>query len=148
MTVSETDVEERPCPLPLRLAAMLYDALIVTAIWMVGAALVVIPSGGAVGSGNLLFQAYLLVLAFAYFFASWRLHGQTLGMRAWRIRLEAGNAKPGIGHLAVRFATAIVSALPAGAGYLWALGREDRATWHDLASRTRLVCRRRRNASC
>ncbi|MDT8448622.1 MAG: RDD family protein [Wenzhouxiangellaceae bacterium] len=143
MTVSEANGDERPCPLPRRMVAMLYDALIVVAIWMVGAALVVIPSGGAVGSGNPLFQAYLLALAFAYFYASWNFRGQTLGMRAWRIRLDAGSARPGIGCLAVRFAIAIVSALLAGAGYLWALGREDRATWHDLASRTRLVCRRR-----
>jgi len=129
----------RPCPLARRLAAMLYDALVVAAIWMVGGAIVVIPAGGAIENGSLLFRLYLLALAFAYFWLSWSRAGQTLGMRAWRIRLDAGERPFGAGRALVRFASAVAAAAALGLGYAWALARDDRAAGPDLASGSRLV---------
>jgi len=129
----------RCCPLWRRLAAASYDTLIVFAIWMVGSAALVIPAGGAMESGNLLFQLYLTGLALAYLCPSWMIAGRTLGMRAWRLRVEsAGSAVSPLACL-VRFMVGLVSALTLGLGFAWALLRKDRATWHDLASGTRLV---------
>ncbi len=39
------------------------------------------------------YHALLAMLVFAYFGWSWTRSGQTLGMRAWRIRLESAGAR-------------------------------------------------------
>lgn len=139
MSVLDLNNGARACPLPRRLAAMVYDGLVLVAIWMLGGALVVLPSGGAVESGSLLFQLYLLSLAFAYFGLSWTRSGQTLGMRAWRIRLDPGGYPFGWRRAALRLAGATAGLVLLGGGYAWALGRRDRAAWPDLASDSRLV---------
>jgi uncharacterized RDD family membrane protein YckC len=139
MTVCRTKTEFRPCALPRRFAAMLYDAMALIAIWMAGGALAVAVTGGAVESGSAPFQIFLLLLGFLYFWLSWRRGGQTLGMRAWRIRLDARGEPFGIGRTLMRLLGAIAAILTLGLGYLWSLRREDRATWADLASRSALV---------
>lgn len=124
---------------------MLYDAMAVIAIWMAGGALAVALTGGAVESGSVGFQVFLLALTFLYFWMSWRRGGQTLGMRAWRIHLDARGEPFGIARTLARMLGAIAAVLTLGTGYLWALGRADRATWPDLASRSALVVARTGN---
>lgn len=119
--------------------AILYDGLILVGLWMIAAAIVVISAGGAVENGSLGFQLFLLLVAFAYFGGCWRFGRQTVGMRAWKIRLEAEQAPPDMASLAIRFLVAIGSLAAAGAGFWLALFRADAATWHDRASHTRLV---------
>lgn len=127
-----------PCGIFRRLAAMIYDGLLVTAILMLATVLVIIPVGQEIPSGNLAFQIYLLVVAWSYFAISWRA-GQTLGMKAWRISIDAGGQPPGWMVTAIRFSVAVVSIGCLGLGLLWSVFRTDRATWHDLASDTRLL---------
>lgn len=137
-----TPADHRPCSLPRRLAAIGYDGLILLGLWMIGAALVVIPSGGAIDSGRALFQLYLLALAFAYLAGSWHLAGRTVGMGAWKIHLvSTGGADapaPTFAQLTTRFLVALASLALLGAGFWTALFRSDGATWHDRASGTRL----------
>jgi uncharacterized RDD family membrane protein YckC len=75
-----------------------------------------------------------------YATTSWRRGGQTLGMRPWRLRLEAPDGTA-VGARAawVRYAVGTLSLLAAGAGFWWAWIDRDRLAWHDRASRTRLV---------
>lgn len=127
-----------PCPLPRRLAAIVYDGLLLVGLWMIAAAAVVIPLNDGVDPANGWFQLYLLVVSWLYFALSWR-GGHTLGMKAWRIRL-IGPEQP-VGWLAtlIRFSVAIASWLVFMLGFMWSLGHPRRATWHDLASGTALV---------
>jgi uncharacterized RDD family membrane protein YckC len=134
-----TDADARPCSLLRRLAAVVYDGLILVGLWMIATAIVVVPLGGAVGTGQPLFQLFLLLVAFAYLGGCWRYARQTVGMRAWKIRLVAANEPPRVSRLALRFLVGIGSLLAAGAGFWTALWRDDGATWHDRASGTRLV---------
>lgn len=131
--------DARPCSLPRRLAAILYDGLILIGLWMIATAAVVIPLGDAVETGNPVFRLFVLLVAFGYLGGCWRFGRQTVGMRAWKIRLEAPEAPPSIARLAVRFVVGIASIVTAGAGFWTALWRDDAATWHDRASETRLV---------
>ncbi len=130
----------RPCSLVRRVGAMIYDGLVLVGIWMVGTAVIVLVGNRGVESGNLAYQLYLLLLAFAYFHLSWQRLSQTLGMRAWRIRIDPGDRPLTLGRSLRRFFVGLASIATLGLGFAWALSRPDRRAWPDLASGSRLVC--------
>lgn len=141
MNVSDLNETARACSLARRIGAMVYDGLILVAIWMVATTIVVVASNKGVDSGNPLFQLYLLALALLYFHVSWSRIGQTLGMRTWRIWLDPGTKPFTLARSALRFSAGLVSLALFGLGFAWALVRSDRRGWPDLASRSRLVYR-------
>ena len=83
-----------PCPLWRRLVALVYDLLIVVAIVMVVGLLCQLATGGrliATGAHAVVpwwYQVLQGLVVAAYFIASWRRGGQTVGMRPWRIRVS------------------------------------------------------------
>ena len=100
------------------------------------------PALSAFRHGKLLEQLTSKVPAVTglYAVASWRRGGQTLGMRAWKIRVVDAHGRPASTKaLWRRFAWGGLSLLPAGAGFWWSLLDRQRLTWHDRASGTRLV---------
>ncbi len=128
----------RPVGLPRRLAAAAYDTLPLFALLFVATALLLPFTGGeAVAPGNPVHLLYLLVVAYLYFGWFWTHGGQTLGMRAWHIRVRAisGGAVTWKGA-ALRFLAALLSWAACGAGFLRAAFDAERRTWHDLLSRT------------
>lgn len=125
-----------------QLASMFYDALVVLALWFVCALPVVLILGGPPQSAPTrgLFQVWLLVVTFGFFGYFWVHGGQTVGMRAWRIRIvAAGGAAITWRHAAIRFAVAALSGGAVGLGYLWIYLDPQRRSWHDRASGTCLV---------
>jgi uncharacterized RDD family membrane protein YckC len=124
------------CGLLRRIAAMTYDGFILVALLFAATVPVVLIHGGAV-EGSLLFTLYLLGVAFAFFGGFWCHGGQTLGMKAWRIRVQRyDGAALTWREAALRFVAAIGSWLPLGAGYLWALFDRHAQCWHDRLSAT------------
>jgi uncharacterized RDD family membrane protein YckC len=97
-----------------RLAAALYDSLIVIAIWMLAYLPVVAMLGGHLqDSRDPRHLAFRALLAFAFFAWSWTRGGQTLGMQAWRLRLERmDGGTPDLGAAARRFGVALIYLLP------------------------------------
>jgi len=77
-----------------RLVALVYDLLIVVAIVMVVGLLCQLATGGrliATGAHAVVpwwYQVLQGLVVAAYFIASWRRGGQTVGMRPWRIRVS------------------------------------------------------------
>lgn len=138
--------ELTPAPPWLRLAAILYDLLIVLAMWMLIAALVLVAFQGEVDVArqppfyHFVLQIMMLSVTAGYFVVSWVRGGQTIGMRAWRVRL-IGERQPAISwsRAWLRFVVALVSLLVAGIGFFWCLFDAERRGWHDLAARTRMV---------
>ena len=133
-----------------RLLALVYDVFPVLALWMLAAAgftLVYTLSGHNVRDNIQpfsLFQWLLWVTCFAvtagYATFSWYVGGQTLGMRPWRLRvIGADGGRPTPHQVWVRFGVGLVSLLAVGLGFWWAWIDRDRLTWHDRASRTRMV---------
>lgn len=134
-----------PCGLPRRLLSMLYDGLIIVALLIFAAGAALPVTGGEVRAGiNIPYTAYLLLVWLAYLWWCWTRPGQTLGMRAWKVRIETvhGGA-PGTRESLLRFAVAWLSAACMGLGYFSSLWRQDKACWHDRASGTRLIRYRR-----
>jgi uncharacterized RDD family membrane protein YckC len=124
-----------------RLAAILYDGLLLVAIVMlVTAALLFFTGGHAISSGNPAYRCLLLVTGVLFFASFWTRDGQTLGMRAWRLRVERFDG----GRLRwrdalARAAAALLSWVACGLGFLWVLVDAQGLAWHDHLSRTRLV---------
>jgi uncharacterized RDD family membrane protein YckC len=86
------------------------------------------------------YQLFLLLVALAFFVGFWMHGGQTLGMRAWRLRLQNDDGgAPTLKQLLIRFCVAPLSWSAAGLGFLWSLADPQRRTWHDLASGTAIV---------
>jgi uncharacterized RDD family membrane protein YckC len=130
-----------PAALWRRFAAAIYDLFPVLAIWFaIGFVATGLRGFRAVPPQTWWFNALLLGSAFAYFAWSWRRGGQTLGMRAWRLRLisDDGNTLNWSAAL-LRCVVAVFSIGLAGIGVFWALADPQRRTWHDLAARTRVV---------
>lgn len=122
-----------------RLLAAAYDWLLVLAIMMVGSVPIVALRDDAVDPGNFFYQFALLGLATVFFAGFWSYNGQTLGMRAWRLRLvQTDGQPPRFGQSVFRFLCAFISLAAAGLGFWWMLFDADRMTWHDRWSGTRI----------
>ena len=129
-----------------RLAAMLYDGLLLVALWFVVTALLLGVSGGHLADPDrplwLLntLRACLLLVTFLFFAGFWTQGGQTLGMRAWRLQLTGASGGPVSWKQALwRFAAALPSVGALGLGLFWLLLDREHRALHDRLSGTRLV---------
>ena len=129
------------CPLPRRIASMLYDSLLLFSLLFVASFLVLPFTGGkAVSSDNLVYPVGLLLVTYLYFVWQWTHGGQTLGMRAWQCRLEQNDCiKVSWKCASIRFFLSIISLLPFGLGFIWALLQKENKTFHDQFSNTQLI---------
>jgi len=122
-----------------RLGAMIYDGLLILAILMLVTLVIVIVRGKESEAGDPLIQALTVVFSYVFLVGYWSRFGRTLGMQAWRLRIEdVDGRRPGIGPCTLRYFCAVLSWLPAGAGFLWQLVDRDCLSWHDRLSKTRL----------
>lgn len=133
-----------PPGLPRRLAAIAYDGLLLVGLWMVaGLPFVLLATRQdflAPATMRLLFQGYLLLIGFLFYGWFWTHGGQTLGMRAWRLRLVRADGGPITWRIAaLRFGSALLALAPLGLGLWWVLFDKDKRAWHDRLSGTRLM---------
>ena len=130
-----------------RFAAISYDAVAVAALLFFSTLpLVIALRGQAIAAENPFYFGYLMLCTFFYFGISWTRGGQTLGMRAWKIRVvkQAPEHPDGISKLDTydalkRFVFAFISWLCFGLGFLSALLNSRRQCWHDKWSDTYLI---------
>lgn len=126
-----------------RLAAIFYDSWLVAAFWLLGAMIDTFVRTGLELSStgyHLPLQLYLMLAPMAFFSWFWMHGGQTLGMRAWRLKLlSRDGGKASLQQALVRCTGALLSILVLGLGYLWVLIDRDGLSWHDRLSGTRLV---------
>ena len=135
-----------PAGLLRRLGAMLYDGLLLQALLMVATALLLPLTGGeAIAPGThpvlaFVYRGVLLLVVVGFFGLFWTQRGQTLGMAAWRLRVQRDDGRLLTwGDTVRRLAWSVVSLLPLGLGYLWILLDPARRAWHDRLSGTRVV---------
>lgn len=126
--------------MPRRVAALVYDLMLLGAVLFMFTLVVFLARGGrAVPPGTLWFQLCLAAIVVLFFTWFWVHGGQTLGMRAWRLRLVGPDGPVGWRAALVRFAAGVLAAAPAGLGLWWAALDRERRGWHDRLSGTRLV---------
>ena len=134
-----------------RLAALLYDSFLIFSIWMLLGfilQLIVGPDTNSLVEGqvvtdpvldNILFPAMVLSCS-GFYIWFWRRSGQTLGMIAWRIKLQ--NPKGELvsnGQAIARFLLAWPAFWCLGLGYFWLLIDKDKLAVHDKLTGTKVV---------
>ena len=144
MSTAPARLEVETATLWPRLFALIYDFFPVLGIWFAVAVLSYAANGGEpVTPGSL--GAWLEFIAlvgatFLYAGLSWRFGGQTLGMRAWRLRaVDVQGNPPGWSAIVLRFGVGALSLAAAGLGFVWVLVDRERRSWHELASGTLTV---------
>jgi uncharacterized RDD family membrane protein YckC len=114
---------------------MLYEALLLFAVAFFAAWLFYFASGGrdaTAGWARHVLQLLIVAVFATYFLWCWLRGGQTLAMKAWRIRLVGVTPA----KAAVRFALAL-ALLPVSIP--WALADRDGQFLHDRLAGTRLI---------
>lgn len=139
-------------PLWRRLAAMIYDSFLIFAIWIVVGFIVLYALGvnsAQNSSGELarltplqnnILLAAMLISAFLFFGFFWTHSGQTLGMQAWRIKVQNNDGSAISWRQALlRYCTAPFALLAFGLGYLCMLVDPQRRTVPDRVSGSQVI---------
>ena len=152
-----------------RLTAACYDTLLLCAVLFI-ASLVALPSigEGKLAPGNILLSLYYLFVIYLFFAWFWTHGGQTLGMRAWKMKLVSFDEQPiNWKQASVRFLTALpawailwlgvllqvlskrpqlpewMGAIPAWLiiliGLIWLVFDNRQHTWRDNLSKSKII---------
>jgi uncharacterized RDD family membrane protein YckC len=129
-----------------RFGAMFYDLLLLFALTFVCTALLLPLTGGEAvlreryGALEYAYQVFLVAIIVGFFGVFWTRQGQTLGMMAWRLRIQREDGSLLTwGDVIKRLAAATVSLCLVGLGYFWIWIDRDRLAWPDRWTRTRVV---------
>ncbi len=120
---------------------MVYDALVILALWITTIVILVTLRGDAVLGAwvrGLLFVELYGLLAWC-----WCRRGQTLGMLAWRLRLASDGGFTATQALR-RFIGGLLSFATLGLGFLWMWFDRDGMTWPDRLSNSTVIREPRR----
>jgi len=129
-----------PAGLFRRLMAMLYDLFLLLSVLLFASALALLVTRGTLDYHHPLFRSYLFIICFSFYAWFWIHGGQTLGMRAWRLRVQRLDGKPiTLWQALLRFLSAIPSLGVFGLGYLWILVDKKRMALHDRISESVIV---------
>lgn len=130
----------RPAGLFYRLVAMFYDSLLLLSVLLVATALALLLTKGTLHYHNPFFRTFLFLICFSFYAWFWLHGGQTLGMRAWRLRVQRPDGRPiTIWQALLRFLVAIPSLALGGIGFFWMLIDRDKMTWYDRFSESVMV---------
>lgn len=137
-----------------RLGVLLYDTLLGIALVMCltlfyqqgilrlvhgGEQLQALSESGALDRDPLLAVILLLGL-FGYLAWMWTLKGQTLGMQAWRVRVQQPDGRSITWQQAgIRFVVGFLGLACGGLGLWWVWFDRDARSWQDRVSGTQLV---------
>ena len=130
-----------PASLGLRLTALLYDIFPLLGLWFFAGAIGLSIAGDENRfARNIVIQALVLLFTASYFVISWTRGGQTIGMRAWRLRLANDDgSRLTAAHAVLRFVLASLSFALLGAGFWWQLFDREKRTAHDAIAHTRMI---------
>jgi uncharacterized RDD family membrane protein YckC len=117
-----THMPQSPKLLLRRLAALSYDSLICLALSIITTLpWVMLNQGSVSGIQKPYYQVSLLLVIAGYWLSAWYYRGQTIGMRAWRLRLIGTRGQCKMTQLLARLYLAPVSLLCGGLGWWWLL---------------------------
>lgn len=129
-----------------RFAALIYDALLLAAILLIfTTASVLLFARSAIvpesaGFWAYIYRATLLAIIIGYYVVNWTRSGQTLGMRAWRLRaVDVQGKRMSVRAALLRYVCGVLAWAPAALGVLWLYLDSEHLAIHDRLSGTRVV---------
>ena len=142
-----TNLEDSFCDAGLgrRFGALFYDLFVLLGIVFIAA--LPLPwfdqiTGGTV-LGLWIKRLYLLGVCFAYFGGFWVKGGQTLGMRAWQLRVIRNSGRAlGWGDALKRFTGLCLAVITLGLGFFWMLADTRHSNWDKLCGTRVIWCRK------
>lgn len=134
-----------------RMGAILYDLLAIAAVLMLAAGVVLALVVGLTSSGiitlaegadpaslldgNWLYRLYIFAVIFWFYAWFWVRGGQTIGMRAWRLKVQnVDGACISWRQASIRFVTAAL-----GLSNLGVFFNKNTLAWQDIAAKTEVV---------
>lgn len=142
-----------PVSLLKRLLAIIYDLLLLTAIFFVIGIIMstlttfIVNDGNAITEEHPFYIMNQIIILCTLFLSSlifygwfWTHGGQTLGMKTWRIKLVSNNSDNiSWKQASTRFFSALLSWSVLGIGFFWSLIDSRNRCWHDILSSTQLI---------
>lgn len=131
-----------PATLLRRLGAIIYDTVLAGFSIVIVAAIPAYAFTALTGAKvpDVIMILVYAAMTYGFFGWFWTHGGQTLGMRAWKVRVVTEAGQPiNWQQAGSRFAWAIASWGALGIGFLVSLIDPERRAWHDRFSKTRLV---------
>ncbi len=135
------DLHIDQCSMFKRLAAAFYDSLCLFSLFFLATLILMFfTNGESVPGNNIAYNIYLALITYLYFAWHWVNGGQTLGMRAWRIKLKTQDLNPVSWRSATqRLVLSLLSSIFLGLGFAWTFFDDEKFTFHDRFSNTVLV---------
>ncbi len=122
------------------IAAVFYDVLLVMAIFFIATALLLPFNQGEAIQAPILYPIYLFSVGFVFYGWFWTHGGQTLGLRAWKLRLINNDGTDISWQQALnRYLIASLSWMGMGLGIFWRLWNKEHKTWQDLSSQSYII---------
>lgn len=125
-------------PIWKHFAAFIYDVFPIAGIFLLTSLIVLLVRNGVeVERYSLWFTTVLLAEVALYYIYSWKLGGQTLGMRAWKIKIipnKSNQHQLTWGQAIARFFVGILSTALLGLGLFWKILSQSNRSWMDLVS--------------
>ena len=119
-------------PLLRLYGSLIYELIVLVPLWMVAGFFFIFFFDGFFGEyQRLIFQIYLWIISGVYLTYCWTTSGQTLAMRAWKLKIISSR-----GHLTnklawIRYVFVTFSALAGAIGFIWALANKKHIYLHD-----------------
>lgn len=139
----ETYEDIKIAPPMKRLGAFVYDMMLIVSLLMVASGIMLTLNDGEALDKSpyfALYQSALFVIVYCFLTYFWTRKGQTLGMLAWRLRVQTTEGERlSLGKCLVRYLVGILSLACFGAGFLWMFFNKQKRTWHDIASGSHVV---------
>ncbi|PKM13331.1 MAG: RDD family protein [Gammaproteobacteria bacterium HGW-Gammaproteobacteria-3] len=134
----ETSITLKKAGFFRRAAALAYDSLLLAAVLFAAtAAILPLNHGEAFAPDNFYYPIYLILVSFLFYGWFWTHGGQTLGLRAWKLRVLTFGQQPITWQQALcRFLAAMLSFALLGLGFLWIIVDKNKCGWHDSLSKT------------
>ena len=134
----------KPAGFVRRILALIYDSLAVLGIILSLSLLLVWSNGGPGEPGSFIVLIQFTIIFFtgpifySYFWI--KNNGQTLGMQAWKIKLVSSvDLSFTLSQSLSRCFFSVLSGIFFGLGYLWILINEEKLSWSDIATNTKII---------
>ena len=113
-------------------SSLIYELFALVPIWMVAGFIFIFFFNGFFGVyQRLIFQIYLWLISGIYLTYCWTRSGQTLAMRAWKLKIISTRGRLTKKLAWIRYVFATLGVLMGGVNFMWALTNKKHLYLHD-----------------